>query len=170
MADIYVPTNPVGVAMHKLRRMLALSDTFRMGCTYAEAWERIVYTEDSSEAGLPRPFAVIDVNSSDFEKVAGGRESFYRPKMNLHLYVCRDPLPQFKSINDQRLSAQDWFSGIHEDLVNIGGADDTGSFDGTSHLGFTMTQLPIATETPTQLKNSTGEFYWAVWQLNIGDE
>jgi len=161
MADIYIPTKPVGVHMHKLRRMVALSDTFRDGCTYAEAWERILYKENSDEK--PRPFAVIDHESSAYEKIAGGDQAYYAPpEIQLHLYIERDPFPHLRTKNDQRLAAADWFSGIFQDLVSRSDAEDDPN---TGFPNFSVAMAPLFEDTPTQNENSLGLFFWAKYTL-----
>jgi hypothetical protein len=161
--DSFVPDEPDSLAMHKLRRMVALSEKLRTrsGLGYQDLWERGFYKDCSATQTVP--LFVIDLNSGDDAIIAGGAQNYLISKGNLFLLIQVGAKPGLSRDNDRRLEAVNLFSGIRRDLAELAAADDIGSEDGTSSVDIRTVTLLGVEETPfeevgTQVLRYTGVF------------
>lgn len=171
----YTATSPVGIALQKLRRMIALSATFQSlaGGSYAEALERVYYRDHEEDySDNQRCLAVLDEVQSGWELVGGGTQQQFRPRMVLWCFLGHwTPDPSQYGLNESRLRAIDWAENVMKEVAEIAGQDDDEST--SSHLCFTAMDLQEADETPLQqqAKNTSQNALevWHSWSLSVGD-
>lgn len=147
--DIYIPTTADGLAMHKLRRMVALSSTLQTRCelSYAELYQRCFYRDCDNEE--QRPLYVIDLMSGADTLLAVGPGNEMIPKGSLILLVELFPRADLNQ-SDARLESIEIFSKVRTDISSLSAVDDPGSDDGTSHLCILESTLFGVEETPRE--------------------
>lgn len=160
----YTPTSPQELAAYKLRRMLALSDTFQTLCDldYAGTFARI----DSVESARCIPRASVVVQRAAHEQVAGGDRSYTRPVTWLELAV--DIAPD-ESLDDQdrRHKGFDQLFAIYNEIMDLSGVDDEDST--TSHLNIIRSEIQDIDEVPEEMRAAEGNYYWMTVMFEVGD-
>ncbi len=193
MADSYEPLNSGARAMAKLRRMVALSSTFRSkkaGVTdadkYQDAFDSIYYEyaptadEISAENGgetsvAGMPFAAIWPVAVQSQAVCGGSQNHVRPRGQLLLVLYCEPDEEQTTWNDRRLAACDFLDGWCDEIAALSAKDDdevlgTPVVDGEGHLCMTMIDAQITEHVPLKMRQSGGNYYWRSVMISFGDD
>lgn len=170
-----MPLTPVGafaLPSLKLRRMVSLCDTFKnaYGST-ALALERIYTSKgDPCTPDTPRPFALVSMVSCGADFLAGGIQNELRTRGMLELQIqVGVPDEYLNDADEAEVYATNFLGQIHDELVALSGADDTGSADGTSHLAITSLECVEAFEIPRELWVQYGRFWLGIWRVEWGD-
>lgn len=166
MSDTYNPyasqggwDGPDGIAVHKLRRMVAKSAAFqeRSGLTESELFDRgRIETNDNFEAS-PRPFYVVVFPAADDRNVAGGGMNFFLPGGHLGLFLECDADNEQVTDNDQRLEVIDFFSRVRQEINALAAGDDTGQESG--FVDINSAGSDGIQESPVATQPSTGRFF-----------
>lgn len=169
-SSIPVPSGSFAEPAEKLRKMVALSDTFRMltdTSSLAQALER-VFLRESRDTDV-RPFAVITTGEQhSYRLIGGGEQNWLRPSGSLLMFVEMDtPVAYQNDVTQADLWASTLFGRIADDVAALAGQDDrTGE---TSHLSITGMQLVEFMETPEEHWKSLGRYFYAVYSVQWGD-
>lgn len=184
MADTYTPTSPDGQALAKLRRMVALSLTFRTlvaaqaslnvttntEAVYQLALARVLYeyipkvAEFANEGitvtnELERPFSSLWPMGMQTQVVAGGDQYHMRPRGQVYLYLAVDRDVAVTTWNDRRLKGIDFLANWLKDITDLSGADDTSALGsvavtGEGHLAVSIADAQLTDQVPFKMRHS----------------
>ena len=156
----------------KLRRMVALSETFQReaGCQeHAAALDRVHL---HNAIGNPnRPNAVVSPGDGhDYTLKSGGAQNYLRPSGSIFLYLSIDtPQEYYSDTVRAELYSGTFFGQVMDEVVSLSNADDPGSSDGTSHLSIAGATQIAFDESSEDDWESMGRFYWCGYLVRWGD-
>ena len=162
--------SPRAIAVEKLRRMCALSATFRGGKTYDQAFLKTF--KKNVDGSIPRPYACVGRGASMLWKShSGGDHEFLIPSGSVFLFLSRDTNPDFY---EDRIAAEEdadnWFGLVVSEIAALSGADDPESFDGSGHLVIQQINEIGFGENDDGQWSSMGRFYSAGYLVEWGVE
>jgi hypothetical protein len=181
MAD-YLPTSELAKAMLKLRRMVALSESFqaKLRGDYDAAFARVMYegVPDEKQAaaeGEPviefGPWAAIWIVDSRWSAVAGGSQIHMRSSGQLHLYLMTPRDNSQNGWNNRRLEAIDFLEEWTADIAELSGADDDDPvIAGEGHLAINEIVIPDHQHVPVEMRASAGDFFFRHCAIAFGDD
>lgn len=166
------PKGPVSIAKYLVRRMTALSPTFREFArvdTQARALERIHFREVDSK--LPRPCAVITTDSNAFSKMAGGGQVTMVPNGTVFLWLGMDIPDEYTNDLDAATALMDNFHGcVGNEIADLSEQDQTeDQVYPDSHLAITAMHDIAPNVVPEEFWHSFGKFMWSAWMIEWGD-
>jgi hypothetical protein len=186
------------MAMAKLRRMAALSLTFRtlvaaqMGLdvtddaeeVYQEAFSRMFYEyvpgadENVADGGWNAsppvmPFGSIWPMSIQRQAVAYGERAWMWGTGQLALYLATQHAGDVSTWNDQRLQGVDLVDGMTADIANLSEVNDDSALgapaiSGESHLAITIADAQITDHVPFKIRQSAGNYFWRSIMVTYG--
>jgi hypothetical protein len=199
MADVYVPTSPDGMVLAKLRRMAALSLTFRtlvatqLGLSvttnaeavYQAAFARVFYEYvplaaehiDDGVAGavdIAMPFSSLWLMPMQNQVICGGSQYHMRPRGSVYMTLYVEPNASQLTWNDKRLAGVDFLGNWLKDISDLSAADDTASIgtpavSGEGHLAITIADAQVTDQVPFKVRKSAGSFFWRHVVITFGD-
>ena len=170
--------------MVKLRRMLALSPTFKTVVpNYGKRLER-VWVEGSPDEALATmentifstddlPFAFLWPVSCEYTFTGGGLQNHVLPGGSIHVYL-RMPRAKGMDWNDARLDGLRFLGNWMRDVTSLFGKDDseeegTPAVAGEGHFAATRAIALEPQHVQVELRGSMGDFFFRSWSISGGD-
>lgn len=169
----------LAVCAAKLRRMVALSETFQLargiagGTDEENAAAALEFVLMKSRLGkVKRPLAVVSMGEGfDWNLISGGDAYHLRPAGSLFLYLTIDTDAQYlEDVVSAEWTAWDFFSGILEEVAALSCDDDANSDFDESHLPIARMSVVGWGENPRETWNSDGRYYEAGILVGWGDD
>ncbi len=167
------PAGSVALPIYLVRRMLALCATFQtlVGATTAAQAREHIFMKDT-EGTERRPCAVITSQGTSFRLLAGGGQNQLRSSGTVFLWLAADSDPDDENNNvDGCLRFANIHGKIGDELAALSNVDQTADTTvPNSHLSITSMTDIAPNETPPELWDSYGRFWWSAWIIEWGDE
>jgi hypothetical protein len=166
----YTPTSVAGVLADRVRRMVALSETFQSLCQ-AEGYDGAlarVFVSECYDNGFPR--ATVWTMDTTFRQSAGGDTSYLRPAAQVHLYVAVPPIAaDGTEIEEQGIRTLDTLGKVLEDVVALAGVDDHPNITAVTQANYVWLPPELWNEIDPVTNEPVGNFCFLEAVLNISD-
>lgn len=170
---LIIPKGPAAEPVYLLRRMTAMSETFREFTRTPDTKHALTRVKlKEVEGDEPKPCAVINTESTMFHNIADGVQPVIVPKGTLFLWLALETPDELRDDPDgEFLNYLNFHGGVGEDIAKLSGVDQTeDAVFPDSHLLITEMHDVAPSVSPKEYWESLGRFMWSAWIVRWGTE